>query len=163
MAATRLPTVRLARTGVHRQAHPTDGLVTERFASERLARYGVEFDAFSVPVVVYRRHLLGGDPFEVAYAVREPALLPGDDRLVEACKERIWEATVSETLGVKDRAAFVRERATTLLRRRLTARNTRAWLPATRRRVRSALAEYGFAVPPVDGYSHPLLAASTDC
>ena len=123
----------------------------KRFASERLARYGVEFDAFSVPVVVYRRHLLGGDPFEVAYAVREPALLPGDERLVEACKERVWEATVSETLDVEDRAAFVRERAATLLRRRLTARNTRAWLSATRRRVRSALAEYGFAVPPVDG------------
>jgi type IV secretory pathway ATPase VirB11/archaellum biosynthesis ATPase len=123
----------------------------ERFASERLARYGVEFDAFSIPVVVYRRHLLGGDPFEVAYAVREPALLPGDERLVEACKERVWEATVSGTLDVEDRAAFVRERATTLLRRRLTARNTRAWIEAMRRRVRSALAEHGLGVPPVDG------------
>ncbi|MEF8905708.1 MAG: type II/IV secretion system ATPase subunit, partial [Haloarculaceae archaeon] len=123
----------------------------ERFASERLARYEVGFDAFSVPVVIYRRHLLGGDPFEVAYAVREPALLPGDERLIEACKERVWEATVSGTLDVEDRAAFVRERAATLLRRRLTARNTRAWVGATRRRVRSALAEYGFAVPPVDG------------
>jgi type IV secretory pathway ATPase VirB11/archaellum biosynthesis ATPase len=123
----------------------------ERFASERLARYEVGFDEFSIPVVVYRRHLLGGDPFEVAYAVREPALLPGDERLIDACKERVWEATASGTLGVEDRAAFVRERATTLLRRRLTARNTRAWVGATRRRVRSALAEYGLTVPPVDG------------
>jgi type IV secretory pathway ATPase VirB11/archaellum biosynthesis ATPase len=123
----------------------------ERFASERLARYGVEFDDFAVPVVVYRQHLLGGDPFEVAYAVREPALLPGDERLVEACKERVWEATASGTVEVEDRAAFVRERAATLLRRRLTARNTRAWVEATRRRMRSALAEYGLLVPPVDG------------
>jgi len=130
----------------------------ERFASERLARYEVEFDAFSVPVVIYRRHLLGGDPFEVAYAVREPALLPGDERLIDACKERVWEATVSGTLGVEDRAAFVRERAATLLRRRLTARNTRAWVEATRRRMRSALAEHGLLVPPVDGrYSHDRL------
>ena len=123
----------------------------ERFASERLARYEVAFDDFSIPVVVYRRHLLGGDPFEVAYAVREPALLPGDERLVDACKERVWEATASGTLGAEDRAAFVRERAATLLRRRLTARNTRAWVESTRRRVRSALAEHGLAVPPVDG------------
>ena len=131
----------------------------ERFASERLARYEVEFDVFSVPVVVYRRHLLGGDPFEVASAVRDPALVPGDEQLIDAGKERVWEATVSGTLDGEDRAAFVRERAETLLRRRLTARNTRAWVEATRRRVRSALAEHGLTVPPVDGrYSRDRLA-----
>ena len=120
----------------------------DRVAGERLAAYEVGFDEFSVPVVIYRDHLLGGDHFEAKYAVLEPDLLPGDEALVQECKERVWEANVSEV--VDDRAAFVRERARRFLSRRLTARNTRAWVDATSYRVRSALAEYGLTVPPVD-------------
>jgi type IV secretory pathway ATPase VirB11/archaellum biosynthesis ATPase len=120
----------------------------DRVAGERLAAYEVGFDEFSVPVVIYRDHLLGGDHFEAKYAVLEPDLLPGDEALVEECKERVWEANVSEV--VDDRAAFVRERARRFISRRLTARNTRAWVDATSYRVRSALAAYGLTVPPVD-------------
>jgi type IV secretory pathway ATPase VirB11/archaellum biosynthesis ATPase len=120
----------------------------DRVAGERLATYEVGFDAFSVPVVIYREHLLGSDHFEAQYAVLEPDLLPGDEELIAECKERVWEANVSEV--VDDRAAFVRERARRFLSRRLTARNTRAWVDATSYRIRSALAEYGLAVPPVD-------------
>ncbi|MFB6303732.1 MAG: type II/IV secretion system ATPase subunit [Haloferacaceae archaeon] len=120
----------------------------ERVAGERLAAYAVDFAGFSVPVVVYREHLLGSDQFATKYAVLEPDLLPGDEALIAECKERIWEANVSEV--VEDRLAFVRERASEFLSRRLAARNTRAWLDATEYRVKSALAEYGLAVPPVD-------------
>ncbi|PSP77028.1 secretion system protein [Halobacteriales archaeon QS_1_68_20] len=123
-----------------------DGDLVRRFASERVTDYEVEFQGFSVPVIVYRENLLGEDPFATKYDVREPDLLPGDEQLIEECKERIWETGVSEV--VEDRAAFVSERARQFLSRRLTARNTRAWLDATRYRVRSALAEYGYAVPP---------------
>jgi type IV secretory pathway ATPase VirB11/archaellum biosynthesis ATPase len=130
-----------------------------RFASERLARYTVDFRGFEVPVVRYREHTLGGDPFTAKYAVQEPDLLPGDQELVAACKERVWETGADEVLAAsegdapaaRDRAAFVRERAEELLSRRLTARNTRAWLDATRHRLRAALAEHGLAVPPVAG------------
>jgi type IV secretory pathway ATPase VirB11/archaellum biosynthesis ATPase len=131
-----------------RTAFSAETPLVERVAGERLATYEVGFDEFSVPVVLYRDHLLGRDHFEAKYAVLEPDLLPGDEALVEECKERVWEANVSEV--VDDRAAFVRERARRFLSRRLTARNTRAWVDATRFRVRSALAEYGLAVPPVD-------------
>jgi type IV secretory pathway ATPase VirB11/archaellum biosynthesis ATPase len=120
----------------------------DRVAGERLATYEVGFDEFAVPVVIYREHTLGTDHFEAKYAVLEPDLLPGDEALIEECKERVWEANVSEV--VEDRAAFVRERARRFLSRRLTARNTRAWVDATTYRLRSALAEYGLAVPPVD-------------
>jgi len=123
-----------------------DPELVRRFASERLTGYTVEFRGFEVPVVLYRERLLGEDPFATKYAVREPDLLPGDAALVEECKERIWETGVSEV--VDDRAAFVRERARGFISRRLTARNTRAWLDAARYRVRAALAEYGYAVPP---------------
>ncbi|MFC7229712.1 type II/IV secretion system ATPase subunit [Salinirubellus salinus] len=122
----------------------------DRFAGERLARYEVSFEGFSVPVVVYRSNVLGGDPFAVRYAVLEPDLLPGDDRLLAECKERIWEASADDVLGTGDRATFVRERAEDLLSRRLTARNAGAWLESTRHRVRAALAEHGLALPPVD-------------
>jgi type IV secretory pathway ATPase VirB11/archaellum biosynthesis ATPase len=121
----------------------------DRFASERLARYEVAFEGFSVPVVIYRTNLLGTDPFSVRYAVHEPDLLPGDERLIEECKERIWEAG-GELVGSDDRTAFVRERAESLLRRRLTARNTEAWLGSARYRLRETLAEHGLALPPVD-------------
>lgn len=122
----------------------------DRFLSERLARYTVPFRDFDVPVVVYRERVLGRDAFDTKYAVREPDRLPGDDDLIDDCKARIWEANVEGLLGDgPDRAEFVAERARTFLTRRLTVRNTRAWLDATKHRVRSALAEYGLAVPPV--------------
>jgi len=120
----------------------------ERVAAERLARYAVDFAGLSVDVVVARERLLGSDAFETKYAVREPDLLPGDEALIAECKERIWETTVNGV--VDDREAFVAEHARRFLSRRLTARNTRAWLGAAAHRVRSALADRGLAVPPVD-------------
>ena len=120
----------------------------ERVAGERIRSYTVPFAGFEIPVVVYREHLLGSDQFATKYAVLEPDLLPGDEALIEECQDRLWEANVSDV--VEDHRAFVRERAREFLSRRLTARNTRAWLDATSYRLRSALAEYGLAVPPVD-------------
>jgi len=120
----------------------------ERFLAERLERHTVSFREFDVPVVVYRERLLGTDAFDTKYAVLEPELLPGDEALIEACKDRIWESNVDAV--VEDKAAFVRERAREFLSRQLTARNAGAWLGAARYRARSALAEYGVGVPPVD-------------
>jgi type IV secretory pathway ATPase VirB11/archaellum biosynthesis ATPase len=132
-----------------------DGL--DRFASERIDAYTVPFRDFEVPVVLYRERLLGGDAFTTKYAVREPDLLPGDETLVDACKERIWEANVGDL--VEDSGRFVTEQAHRFLSRQLTARNTRAWLDATTHRVRAALSEYGVGVPPVDGrYSRDRLS-----
>jgi len=81
----------------------------ERFLAERLERHTVSFREFDVPVVVYRERLLGTDAFDTKYAVLEPELLPGDEALIEACKDRIWESNVDAV--VEDKAAFVRERA----------------------------------------------------
>lgn len=120
----------------------------ERFASERLARYTVSFHDFEVPVVLYRENVLGGDSFAVKYAVLEPDLLPGDELLVDRCKERVWEAGSDGV--VENAAAHVRDRAEQLLTRELAARNASAWLDAARHRIRSALAEYDLALPPVD-------------
>jgi type IV secretory pathway ATPase VirB11/archaellum biosynthesis ATPase len=120
----------------------------ERFASERVERHTVAFHEFEVPVIVYREHLLGSDPFTTKYAVREPDLLPGDEELIEACKERVWETSVEGL--VEDRVDFVRERARSLLARQLTVRNTTEWVDAVSYRARSALAELDLAVPPVD-------------
>jgi type IV secretory pathway ATPase VirB11/archaellum biosynthesis ATPase len=125
-----------------------DDQFTERVASERLREYTVSFAGFEVPVVLYRDHLLGEDSFTTRYAVREPPLLPGDEELIAECKERIWEASVDGV--VEDRYDFVADRARRFLSRRLTARNTRAWLDTASYRIRSALAEYGVGVPPVD-------------
>ncbi|MFC4358642.1 ATPase, T2SS/T4P/T4SS family [Halobium salinum] len=127
--------------------YAADAEGVERVAGERLARYTVEFAGFGVDVVVYREHLLGNDRFATKYAVLEPDLLPGDRELVEVCKERVWETNVADV--VDDRRAFVAEHARTFLSRQLTARNTRAWVDATAYRLRSALAEYDLAVPPV--------------
>jgi type IV secretory pathway ATPase VirB11/archaellum biosynthesis ATPase len=127
---------------------PADADFLERFASERVETHTVDFREFQVPVVVYREHLLANDSFTTKYAVQEPDLLPGDEELIQECKDRIWETNVEGV--VEDRAGFVRERARTFLSRRLTARNTRAWFDAARYRVRTALAEYDLAVPPVD-------------
>ncbi len=133
-----------------------DADYVERVAAERLAGYAVGFAGLSVDVVVYRERLLGSDAFETKYAVLEPDLLPGDEALIEECKERIWETTVNG--AVDDREAFVAEHARRFLSRRLTARNTRAWLDAAAHRVRSALADRGLAVPPVDSrYAHDRL------
>ena len=128
---------------------PADPDYLDRFASERLDRHTVQFHGFEIPVVVYRENLLGTDSFMTKYAVREPDLLPGDAELVAECKDRIWETDVDGV--VDDEAGFVRERAQELLSRRLTARNTRAWVDATRHRVRAVLAEWDLAIPPVDG------------
>jgi type IV secretory pathway ATPase VirB11/archaellum biosynthesis ATPase len=130
-------------------ALPDDPEFLDRFASERIERYTVSFHDFEIPVVRYRANLLGDDPFSVKYAVREPDLLPGDEQLIAECKERIWETAVDGIID--DEQAFVHERASELLARRLGRRDTRAWLAAITHRVKSALAEYGFAVPPVDG------------
>jgi len=133
-----------------------DADYVERVAAERLAQYAVGFAGLSVDVVVYRERLLGADAFETKYAVLEPDLLPGDEALIEECKERIWETTTNGV--VDDREAFVAEHARRFLSRRLTARNTRAWVDAATHRVRSALADRGLAVPPVDSrYAHDRL------
>ena len=127
---------------------PADPPFIERFASERLERHTVDFHEFEVPVVLYRENLLGNDPFTTKYAVREPDLLPGDEALIDEAKERLWETTVDGIID--DETAFVRERAEELLARRLRGRNTRAWVDTVRTRLRSALAEYDLALPPVD-------------
>ncbi|MYL17662.1 secretion system protein [Halorubrum terrestre] len=125
-----------------------DADYVERVAAERLAQYAVEFAGIPVEVVVYRERLLGSDAFETKYAVLEPDLLPGDEELIEECKSRIWETTVSDV--IEDRESFVAARARRFLSRRLTARNTRAWLDAALHRARAALADRGLAAPPVD-------------
>ena len=125
----------------------------DRFCAERIERYTVPFAGYEIPVVRYRERSLGTDPFERKYAVLEPDLLPGDERLIDECKERVWEVGVGSVDGkiaFRDRTAVVRDRAEKLLSRRLTARNTRAWLDATRHRLRDLLADHGLAVPPVD-------------
>ena len=133
-----------------------DADYVERVAAERLAQYAVGFAGLSVDVVVYRERLLGADAFETKYAVLEPDLLPGDEALIEECKERIWETTVNGV--VDDREAFVAEHARRFLSRRLTARNTQAWVDAATHRIRSALADRGLAAPPVDSrYAHDRL------
>ncbi|MFC7097703.1 type II/IV secretion system ATPase subunit [Halobaculum marinum] len=130
-----------------------DAAYVERVASERLSTYEVRFEGFGVEVVVYRERLLGDDRFATKYAVREPPLLPGDEELIAECKERVWGTTAAEVID--DRTAFVREHARRFLSRRLTARDTRAWLDAAEYRARSALAAYGLAVPPVDSRYAP--------
>ncbi len=127
---------------------PDDPEFIERFASERLAQYTVSFHDFEIPVVRYRENVLGRDPFESKYAVREPDLLPGDEELIEECKERLWETAVDGVIDEK--VAFVRQRAEAVLSRRLHRRNTKAWADALAYRIRSTLAEYDLAVPPVE-------------
>ncbi len=127
---------------------PDEPAFIERFASERLAQYTVSFHDFEIPVVRYRENVLGRDPFETKYAVREPDLLPGDEELIEECKERLWETAVDGV--IEDKVAFVHQRSRALLSRRLHRRNTRAWADALSYRIRSTLAEYDLAVPPVE-------------
>ncbi|ADE04310.1 secretion system protein [Haloferax sp. Atlit-47N] len=126
----------------------SDVSFADRIAAERIDHYTVPFAGYDVDVVIYRDRLLGDDRFATKYAVLEPDLVPGDAELIEECKERIWEANVNDV--VADRIEFVRDRAREFLSRRLTARNTRAWVDATSFRVRAALSEYGLALPPVD-------------
>jgi type IV secretory pathway ATPase VirB11/archaellum biosynthesis ATPase len=129
-------------------ALPEDPEFIERFASERLTQYTVTFHDFEIPVIRYRERVLGRDPFETKYAVREPDLLPGDEELIEECKERLWETAVDGV--IEDKVSFVRQRAESILSRRLHRRNTRAWADALSYRLRSALAEYDLLVPPVE-------------
>ncbi|UVE51735.1 type II/IV secretion system ATPase subunit [Haloferax larsenii] len=129
-------------------AFDSDVAFADRIAAERVRHYTVPFAGYDVDVVVYRDRLLGDDRFATKYAVLEPDLVPGDTDLIDACKERIWEANVDDV--VADRIGFVRDRAREFLSRQLTARNTKAWVDATRFRLRSALSEYGLALPPVD-------------
>jgi len=137
-----------------------DAAFVDRVAAERLRRYEVEFAGHEVPVVVYEGGLLGEDRFATRYAVLEPDLLPGDADLIAEAKERIWETSTETVIGAgTDRQAFVAERAERLLSRRLRSRNTRAWLAATKYRVRSALADLGLGLPPVtDRYASDRLA-----
>ena len=121
-----------------------------RFSAERTERYTVEFAGYAVPVVRYRERLLGADPFEQKYAVVEPDRLPGDERLITECKERIWEAGlggIDEHSTLQERAAIVRERGESLLSRQLRAGSTRAWIDTIRRGVRTTLVEHGIVVP----------------
>jgi type IV secretory pathway ATPase VirB11/archaellum biosynthesis ATPase len=128
-----------------------DAAFVDRVAAERLRRYTVAFAGHEVPVVVYRAGVLGSDRFATRYAVLEPDLLPGDEALIAEAKERIWETSTESVIGGgTDRHAFVADRARRLLSRRLTSRNTRAWVAATRYRIRSALADLGLGLPPVD-------------
>ncbi|MFW5938945.1 MAG: type II/IV secretion system ATPase subunit [Halolamina sp.] len=128
-----------------------DAAFVDRVAAERLRRYEVEFAGYPVPVVVYRDGMLGSDRFATRYAVLEPDLLPGDEELIAECKQRVWEASTEDVIGGgTDRHAFVAERARRLLSRRLTGRNTREWLASVAYRVRSALADLGVGLPPVD-------------
>ena len=130
---------------------PVDAEFVDRVAAERLQRYEVAFAGHTVPVVVYRGGLLGANRFATRYAVLEPDLLPGDAELVAEAKERVWETSTEEVIGSgTDRQAFVAERAERLLSRRLTSRNTRAWVAATEYRLRSALSDLGLGLPPVD-------------
>ena len=124
-----------------------------RLASDRLARYTVEFRGFEVPVVLYREHTLGRDAFAVKYAVLEPDMLPGDRELIERCKERVWETGTDGV--VDDPGAYVRERAEQLLTRDLLAHTASAWLDATRRRLRDTLAAYDLAAPAVSDQYAP--------
>lgn len=125
----------------------------DRFSAERIKRYTVEFAGYEIPVVRYRERLLGTDPFEKKYAVLEPDLLAGDERLLAECKQRIWETGID---GLDDRTAFadrtklIRERGSQLLSKLLTARNSKEWTGVIEHRVRSVLAKYDLAVPPID-------------
>jgi len=130
-----------------------DAEFIERFSAELIERYTVDFAGYSVPVVRYRERLLGSDPFERKYAVVEPDRLPGDERLIAECKERIWEAGldgIDEQSTLRERAAIVRERGKSLLSRQLRAGSARAWLDTIRHGFRAALAERGVVVPSVD-------------
>ncbi|MCQ4333881.1 type II/IV secretion system ATPase subunit [Natronomonas sp. F2-12] len=133
-----------ARTGIE------DPDFLGHFSAERVERYTVTFAGYEIPVVRYRERLLGTDPFEHKYAVLEPELLPGDERLIEECKARIWEAGLDEGATAEDRTALVRKRGRRVLSRRFAARNTREWVGTVRHVLRRVLAEYGQGVPPVD-------------
>lgn len=125
---------------------PADLPHLDRVLAERLHRRTVQFAGFDIPVVLYREHLVDGSPFDGAYAVVEPDLLPGDRDLIEACREHIWETTVEEP-GV-DPATFVRDRAEAFFARRLGA--SQDWLERFSHRVRGALAQAGLATPAVE-------------
>ena len=132
-------------------ALPADHRFLDRFLGERLASYDVEFGAVEIPVTVYRKHLLGRDTFDVAYAVDEPDRLPGDDRLVADVAERLIESAPATVLD--DRLSYVSSRSRTLLRRRLLLEGTASWLGSLRRAVRSKLSTLGLASPPVPARS----------
>ena len=125
----------------------------DRVSAERIERYTVTFLGYEIPVVRYREQLLGADPFERKYAVLEPALLPGDERRIDECKEHIWKTGVGGLDGrsaLGERAAIVRDRSEQFLSRRLTAGSPRALVDTLRRGVRDLLADHGGAVPSVD-------------
>lgn len=82
-----------------RTRYPADAPHVARIAAERLARYTVSFHGFEVPVVLLREQLLGDDQFSVKYAVQEPDLLPGDEKLAAECKERIWDLTEKQAVS----------------------------------------------------------------
>ena len=151
------------RTGSELSVHLTDyapattGLEDPdylgRFSAERIERYTVGFAGYEIPVVRYRERLLGTDPFERKYAVLEPDRLPADERLIAACKARIWEAGIDGVDGeatFQDRVTAVRDRGETLLSRLLTARSSRAWLGSLSDRLRGILGDRGLIAPPVD-------------
>jgi type IV secretory pathway ATPase VirB11/archaellum biosynthesis ATPase len=136
-----------ASTGIEDPSH------LERFSAERIERYTVAFAGHEIPVVRYRERLLGTDPFERKYAVIEPDLLPGDDRLIDECKKRIWERGVAGDVGrtdIENRTELIRDRCREVLSRQLTARNSKELLGVVRHRVRTVLAEHGRAAPPID-------------
>ncbi len=130
-----------------------DAPYMDRVGAERIERYTVTFLGYEIPVVRYREQLLGADPFERKYAVLEPALLPGEERHIDGCKEHVWKTGVGALDGrspIEERASIVCERSEQFLSRRLTAGSPRALIDTLGHRVRRALAEYGGSVPSVD-------------
>lgn len=119
----------------------------DRFLSERLDRYTVSVFGYDVPVTVYRERVLGEDVFATKYHVHAPARLPGDADIVDAVEDRITDESVGDR--IPDRVSYVRERARTLIERRLQSLRTVPALAGLRRRVASGLARMGLGTPPV--------------
>ena len=131
-----------ARTDV-----PADVPHLDRFLSERLDQYTVPVFESAVRVTVYRERVLGEDVFETKYHVHSPARLPGDGDIVRAVEKRIRDESVGGR--VEDRTAYVRERARTLIGRRLQSVSTQSAIGGLKRRISSFLATVGLGPPPV--------------
>ena len=122
----------------------------DRFTAHRLDQYKVTFLGYKIDVVRYREQLLGADLFETKYAVLEPDKLPGDEQLIEECKDRIWETGITgftDAATLQDRENIVRDRAKMLLERRLATGGTRAWIESIINRMRTILSTHGITTP----------------
>jgi type IV secretory pathway ATPase VirB11/archaellum biosynthesis ATPase len=119
----------------------------DRFLSERLDQYTVPVFDDEIRVTVYRERVLGEDVFETKYHVHAPARLPGDGDIVTAVEKQIRDESVGGR--VRDRTAYVRERARTLIEQRLQSVSTQSAFEGLQRRVSSLLAILGLGTPPV--------------